>query len=326
MELKSVSKIIESDLCAFCGACITVCPKEAVNLDSDRPIFDPEKCIECRLCTLVCPVINRGVEEGRVLTSYTGRTLLEEVAKVAQDGGVVTTLLIQALSEGMIEAAVVCQLSEKEPLRPEPFVAPTKQDLIASAGSKYVSCPSLLSLRNMVDSYGSVAVVGVPCQVRAIQFMKKRAPRYAKNVKLVIGLFCTESYPYTKFCEMLNSKMKVDPSSVIRSEIKHGKFSVRLNNGEVTGIRIKETKEYARKSCLFCGDFAAESADLSVGSIGSDEGWSTILVRSQGAKDLIDRAIASGLLEVRELSENSKSFMHKFVSLKKRRLEKELPL
>jgi len=120
--------------------------------------------------------------------------------------------------------------------------------------------------------------------------------------------------------------MDVDPFSVVRSGIKHGKFSVKLSSGEIHSIRIKETKEYARKSCLFCGDFVAESADLSVGSIGSEEGWSTIVVRSQRAKDLIDRAIASGLLEVRELSEDSKSFVHKFVSLKKRRLEKELPL
>jgi len=326
MELKSVGKIIESGLCAFCGACITVCPKEAVTIDSDEPTFDSEKCIECKLCTLVCPVINRGVEEIPTLASYTGRTLLEEVAKVAQDGGVVTTLLIQALNEGMIEAAIVCHLSDKEPLRPEPLVALTKQDLIASAGSKYVSCPSLSSLREIVDKYKSVAVVGVPCQVKAIQFMRKRAPRYAKHIKSVIGLFCTESYPYTKFCDMLRSKMDVDPSSVVRSEIKHGKFSVKLSSGEIHSIRIKETKEYARKSCLYCGDFAAESADLSVGSIGSEEGWSTIIVRSQEAKDLVEKAIASGLLEVKELSEDSKSFVLKFVSMKKKRLAKELPL
>ncbi len=326
MELKSVGRIIESGLCAFCGACIAVCPKEAVTIDGDEPIFDLEKCIECKLCTFVCPVINRGVEETPVLASYTGRTLLDGVAKFAQDGGVVTTLLIQALRDGIIEAATVCQLSDKEPLRPKPFVALTEQDLIASAGSKYVSCPSLSSLRDIVDKHQSIAVVGVPCQVRAIQFMRKRAPRYAKHIKLVIGLFCTESYPYTKFCEMLKSKMGVDPSSVIRSEIKHGKFSVKLSNGEVHGIRIKETKEYARRSCSFCGDFAAESADLSVGSIGSEEGWSTIFARSQEAKDLVDRAISSNLLEVKKLSEDSRSFVLKFVSMKKKRLGKELPL
>ncbi len=326
MELKSVSTIIESGLCAFCGACVAVCPKEAVTIDSDEPVFDPEKCIECKLCTLVCPVINREVEEIPVLASYTGRTLLEEVAKVAQDGGVVTTLLIQALNEGIIEAAVVCQLSEKEPLKPKPLIALTEQDLIASAGSKYASCPSLSSLRGLADKYQSIAVVGVPCQVRAIQFMRKRTPRYAKPIKLVIGLFCTESYPYTMFCDMLKKKMGVNPSSIIRSEIKHGKFSVKLRNGDVRSIRIKETKEYARKSCLFCGDFAAESADISVGSIGSEEGWSTIIIRSQEAKDLVDRAITSGLLDVKELSDDSKSFVLKFVSMKKKRLMKELPL
>jgi coenzyme F420 hydrogenase subunit beta len=325
MELKSVSKIIESDLCAFCGACIAVCPKEALTQDSDKPAFDPEKCIECRLCTFVCPTINRGVEESPALAAYTARTLLDEVSNVAQDGGVVTTLLIQALDEGMIEAAIVCVNSD-EPMKPMPLVATTKHDLIRAAGSKYVSCPSLSSLREIIDKYQSVAVVGVPCQVRAVQFMRKKAPRYAKNVKLIIGLFCTESYPFAKFCEMLRSKMGVDPSAVIRSQIKHGKFSVELKNGEIRAIKIKETKEYARKSCLFCGDFAAESSDISVGSIGSEEGWSTVVVRNQMARNLFERSISSGLIEARELSEDSKAFVKKFVSLKKKRLTKELPL
>ncbi|HIE23075.1 MAG TPA: 4Fe-4S dicluster domain-containing protein [Candidatus Korarchaeota archaeon] len=325
MELKSVSKIIESDLCAFCGACIAVCPKEALTLDSDEPTFDPEKCIECRLCTFVCPTINRGVKESPVLAAYTARTLLDEVSNVAQDGGVVTTLLIQALDEGAIEAAIVC-LDSDEPLKPMPFVVTTKHDLIRAAGSKYVSCPSLSSLREIVDKYQSIAFVGVPCQVRAAQFMRKKAPRYAKNIKLVIGLFCTESYPYTKFCEMLRGKMGVDPSAVIRSQIKHGKFSVKLKDGEIKAIKIKETKEYARNSCLFCGDFAAESSDISVGSIGSEEGWSTVLIRNQMARDLFERSISSGLIEAKELNEDSKAFVEKFVSLKKKRLSKELPL
>jgi len=325
MELESVSRIIESGLCAFCGACIAVCPREAVAIDGDEPTFDKEKCIECKLCTLVCPVINRGVEEGPVLASYTGRTLLEEVAKVAQDGGVVTTLLLYALKEGIIEAAVACKFGA-QPLRPEPLVALAKEDLISSAGSKYVSCPSLSSLREIVGKYESVAVVGVPCQVRAIQLMRKRAARYAKPIKLIIGLFCTESYPYTRFCDMLGNKMGVDPSLVIRSEIKHGKFSVKLRDGKTHSIKIKETKEYARNSCHFCGDFASESADLSVGSIGSEEGWSTIIIRSQEAKDLLDGAVKSGLLEVKELSKDSESFVRKFVDLKKKRLTKELPL
>ncbi len=304
---------------------MAVCPKEALIKDSDEPVFDQENCIECRLCTLVCPTINREIEESPILATYTARTLLEEVSKVAQDGGVVTTFLIQALDEGMIEAAIVCVNSD-EPLKPVPLVATTKQDLIKAAGSKYVSCPSLYSLREIVDKYQSVAVVGVPCQVRAVQLIRKKAPRYAKNVKLIIGLFCTESYPYGRFYEMLREKMGVDPSSVIRSQIKHGRFSVKLRNGEVKAIKIKETKEYARRSCSFCGDFAAESSDISVGSIGSEEGWSTVVVRSQMAMDLLERSISSGLIEARELSEDSKVFVQKFVSLKKKRLRKELPL
>ena len=43
--------------CTHCGACITVCPTNALYLDKKtmKVIFDPEKCIACELCIKACP-------------------------------------------------------------------------------------------------------------------------------------------------------------------------------------------------------------------------------------------------------------------------------
>ena len=43
--------------CTHCGACVTICPTEALYLDakSRKIIFDPEKCIACELCVKGCP-------------------------------------------------------------------------------------------------------------------------------------------------------------------------------------------------------------------------------------------------------------------------------
>ena len=47
----------DEDCCTQCGACVTVCPTEALYVDRKtmKVLFDPEKCIACELCIKACP-------------------------------------------------------------------------------------------------------------------------------------------------------------------------------------------------------------------------------------------------------------------------------
>ena len=56
----SIPKLIEidSEKCISCGACVTLCPVEAITIDEDASvIFDKEKCIgsTCGACVDACP-------------------------------------------------------------------------------------------------------------------------------------------------------------------------------------------------------------------------------------------------------------------------------
>jgi ferredoxin len=56
----SIPKLIEIDNeeCVNCGACITLCPVEAITLDEDATvIFNQEKCLgsTCSACVDACP-------------------------------------------------------------------------------------------------------------------------------------------------------------------------------------------------------------------------------------------------------------------------------
>lgn len=46
------------DLCTDCGACVGVCPSEALVLErpSMKVIFEPDKCVVCGECVPCCPV------------------------------------------------------------------------------------------------------------------------------------------------------------------------------------------------------------------------------------------------------------------------------
>jgi len=46
------------DRCVECGACVGVCPSQALVLErpSMKVIFDPERCVVCGECVPACPV------------------------------------------------------------------------------------------------------------------------------------------------------------------------------------------------------------------------------------------------------------------------------
>jgi len=45
------------DKCTACGACITICPSEALYRDPENfnIVFESDKCIACELCVSGCP-------------------------------------------------------------------------------------------------------------------------------------------------------------------------------------------------------------------------------------------------------------------------------
>ncbi|MFX1328472.1 MAG: 4Fe-4S binding protein [Promethearchaeota archaeon] len=48
--------IIDDDKCIDCGACISLCPTDALHLDKEERLeFSYEKCIGCLLCIDSCP-------------------------------------------------------------------------------------------------------------------------------------------------------------------------------------------------------------------------------------------------------------------------------
>lgn len=47
---------IEVKLCAGCGACIAVCPNDAIILNEDIiAVVDDDKCVDCGACIDECP-------------------------------------------------------------------------------------------------------------------------------------------------------------------------------------------------------------------------------------------------------------------------------
>ncbi len=42
--------------CDFCGACVSVCPPNCIELRESSINIDHKSCIDCDLCVYICPI------------------------------------------------------------------------------------------------------------------------------------------------------------------------------------------------------------------------------------------------------------------------------
>jgi coenzyme F420 hydrogenase subunit beta len=315
-----VKVIFESNNCSGCGLCAGICPVNCLHIYNGFGKIDEDKCISCGLCYYVCPrtylpikVLNMTQEKtseikeyqkvGYFIEAYSARTKVKEISEICQDGGVSSTCLHYLFDKKKIDLALGAKMSNTL-WRPEPVLLKNKEDILSTAGTKYVNNPNLQLLNQNELKDTKIAVVGVPCQMQALLKSKIYNIGFPSlnNIDYRIGIFCMESFSYQsllKICEKLN----VDVNDAKKMDINKGKFFVYTNKGEELSIPIKEISHLGREDCEMCYDLTSESADISIGSIGSPSGWNTVLIRTEKGKELYEELIANNMIESKPIED-----------------------
>ncbi|MGZ4928705.1 MAG: coenzyme F420 hydrogenase subunit beta [Halobacteriota archaeon] len=242
---------------------------------------------------------------GKYLDVMTVKTTDKTLQKYSQDGGIVSALLIQALETGVIEGAVVAMPTD-EPWNPEPYVATTPEEIIAAAGTKYVLCPinnalKIAARENGLDKIGMVGMHCLTYAVRKMQLYPFGARHLPNKMALLLGIFCTENFSYAGIKAIVEELHKVDIEHVEKMDVSKGKMIVTSTLGERVEVPVKLTHSYVQPGCFICPDLTARTADISTGSIGSPDGWSTVMPRTKVGKDLFQSAVDMGLFETKPI-------------------------
>jgi coenzyme F420 hydrogenase subunit beta len=321
-------EVIGEGLCGKCGGCVSFCTADSLNAlemgeDGFPRYADEDKCLECGICYAICPEtreLDREVRDrfgwtppiGNCKTVTSARATDPAVREVATDGGVVTSLLLYLLDRHLIDGAIV---SRKDSVfGREPVIATTREELISAAGSyfsgschltelpKYTTYSSTVgNVRSLTAGYGRVAMVGTPCQIRTIRKMQSLSILPADVIRYTIGLFCTENLSFdTGGRQMLEERFRFDFEDIAKMNVKES-FNITLTSGRTIGIPFEELDDLARPSSLVCTEFANDFADLSAGGLGSPDGYTTILLRSDEGKTVYDGALYRGYIEERVL-------------------------
>jgi len=340
-----VKVIFESKNCSGCGLCAGICPVNCLHIYNGFGKIDEDKCIRCGLCYFVCPrtylpakVLNMAQENaseiknyskiGYYIAAYSARTKIKEISDICQDGGITSTCIYHLLEKNRIDLAIGAKMSNTL-WRPEPFLIKNKEDIFSSAGTKYVNNPNLQLLNESELNGKKFAVVGVPCQMQALLKSKVYNIGFPSinNVEYRIGIFCMESFSYESLLNICK-KLDVNINDAKKMDINKGKFFIYTKNGDELNIPIKEISHLAREDCEICYDLTSESADISIGSIGSPSGWNTVLIRTEKGNELYNELIKNNLIESKAIEDVKPglSLLEKVAISKKTKSKKHINL
>ncbi|MFU2190884.1 MAG: Coenzyme F420 hydrogenase/dehydrogenase, beta subunit C-terminal domain [Methanobacterium sp.] len=179
-------------------------------------------------------------------------------------------------------------------------------------------------MNNNLNLQTNVALVGTPCHIIAAEKMDHYAEVLGRSpIDFKLGLFCMENFSHLYLKEFLSEKnIKIEDIDEFRVE--KGYLWAYLNNGNVFKLPLSQAKSFMRKNCQVCMDYTSELADLSVGSVGSDQGWSTVIARTEKGLRALQKAENEGFIETKPFEESSLNLLTKLAKKKKTENQEEI--
>jgi coenzyme F420 hydrogenase subunit beta len=241
----------------------------------------------------------------------------KKILRICQDGGIVTSLLVHALEEGIIDSAVLSGVTERQPLKAFPVLATNPREIVKCAGTRYTYSPSMFALKEgVLKKKKNIAFVGTPDQILALRrFQAIPLSRFSRVLAFNVGVFCSECFNYDGLVKILNQR-KLNPSKVKGLNIK-GKLQVTTVSGKTVAIRLNEMKRHASNCVSTCSDFSGELADISVGGVGLDK-WTFVVLRTEKGEEIFRKFENEGIFRTRHVVEGERS-LELLVKLSKRK-------
>ena len=167
--------ILDKTKCCGCSACVNICPKKCIDVQSDKegflyPVTKFTECIGCGLCEFVCPVTkaNAQPKDGTILAAFGGNTKDEQLRKKSSSGGIFGVLAKNVLSEnGVVFGA---DFSD-DYYSVQHVCIENSTDLHILQGSKYLQSEirsSYKKTKEFLNEGRLVMFTGTPCQIAGL--------------------------------------------------------------------------------------------------------------------------------------------------------------
>lgn len=250
---------------------------------------------------------------GEYIACRKGYSSKEEIRANAASGGMITGLLLFLLKTGKIDGAWVTKTEIKDgKLGYRTYIATTEEEIRDASSSIYMDMPLLKHIDMVKNFDGRVAVVLVPCLMRALNSMMERDQELADKIVLKLGLYCSGNHSdKATLLSMEKSNISLDNAKRLYYRRGHWRGQSAVVNEDGSEQHFSYTKTicayknayfFEKSSCMLCQDHYASSADISFGDIwlkemkGNPIKHTSCVIRSKRAMEWFQEAVDAGEL------------------------------
>lgn len=320
-----IKEVHEKDICGECGGCVSFCSAAdigAIEMGEDGPphYSNKDNCLHCGICYLICPETFELNNELNIKYDFkppignwtkivSSQANDQDIREVATDGGVVTAILIALLDNNLINGALISKRINS--FQRIPFFARTKEEILKAAGTYYESkgpvselgkystfVSTISELKKILYSDNiKIAVVGVPCQIHSIRKMQELNIIPAHIVEYTLGLFCYENFKFDDVARArIEERFKFSFNDIEKINIKDN-LIINLKGKEIPlVIEFSELRDIMRHACRVCKNFSNYYADISFGGLGSQTGYTTVMIRTKRGDKVYNLALNKGYI------------------------------
>ncbi|NHC11101.1 Coenzyme F420 hydrogenase/dehydrogenase, beta subunit C-terminal domain [Stutzerimonas degradans] len=333
-----LNRVLKNDLCSGCGMCSSVASDDAVQirLNADgyhRPVLNKAyagKSIASEQASSAfaksCPALNLDIRPyktanyhpvwGEILETLKGHALDNEVRQAGSSGGVISALAQYCLEQKLVDGVIQIQASQTDPLENVATISRSRQNIIASSGSRYAPASPAQALKWVAMSTEKYLFIGKPCDVAAVRQMQAHDPRLKQNIPYVVSFMCAGT-PSLHGTEQVLDQLGVERDDVTsfryRGDGWPGLTKATLKNGDARTMTYNDSwgkvlNRHLQTRCKICPDGIGEFADIvcADGWEGDEKGYpsfeerdgnSLILIRTDKGRELFRNAEANGVVQ-----------------------------
>jgi coenzyme F420 hydrogenase subunit beta len=173
-------------------------------------------------------------------------------------------------------------------------------------------CPTIQEIKKIGQlQLDRIALVGTPCQIYTVRKMQALNIVPADSIVFTVGLFCMENFSFDdKAIKALEKKLGVKIGDIAKLNIKDDVI-LTTTSGQVHHLPFEAVDEVARPACMACPDFANDFADISVGGLGSPDGYTTTVVRTSIGQKIYNGAKQEQVLKELRFRSKEKTRLHR---------------
>ena len=317
---RAIERVVAGGNCSGCGACAQLDAGLGMALDThgfSRPVrtgpstaapgavrrFD-DACPGVVVRAAAAPGAARHPTMGPVLEAWEAWATDPEVRFTGSSGGTLTAIAGWLAATGEAQRVVGARADSGEPRRTVSVTITTREEALASAGSRYAPV-SNAAHPDALDP--GCAVVGKPCEASAIRALAPDGP-------LLLSFFCAGT-PSQHATDALVTELGLAGrlrSLWYRGHGWPGSFTATTADGATAQSSYDDSwgKHLGRQvqwRCRICPDGVGESADVTAADLwttdergypdfADGEGVSALIARTPRGLDVVRRAIAAGVI------------------------------